>query len=352
MEVSREQVRLLVESCRRNKMSAQDAHSFITTAWGVKATSLKTVYRLYKEFSEGRVSFEDKERLGRPSSTASAENVEKIKELIQENSQVSLRGLADLACIPCTTVHRIVHEKLGLRMVKVRWVPHLLSDDNKQERVARAKDFLAVLRSRRLLKEEKVLVVIDEKMLYHRAVGNKSCSHAWIGPDGDAPTAAKRLQIERKTMIIVAVTSDGRYSFDVLDQGESINGERYKQFLVRMEHNFRRHCRPLSWNRMMLMHDNARPHTCKLVQEFLQEKGVEMVKQPAWSPDFNLLDRYVFASLENARIRIDFHDKVDIGTFLTDHLNTICSNQFSTQLTLLELDLEDIAACSGDYLFE
>ena len=352
MDVSREQVRLLVESCRRNKMTPQETHNFITTAWGDTATSLRSVYRLLKEFTEGRTSLEEKERSGRPASSATVENVEKVNNLIQENNQVSLRALEDLTGIPRSTVYRIIVEKLGLRLVKVRWVPHLLSQDNKEERVSRAEGILVLLRSQRFLRGDKVLVVVDEKMLYHRAIGNKSCNHAWVTPGGDGPCKARRLQIERKTMIIVAVTSDGRFSFEVLERGESINGERYQQFLMRMEHNFRRHVQPLSWNRMLLMHDNARPHTCNKVSDFLQSKGVELVKQPAWSPDFNLLDRYVFASLENARVNIDFDDTVHISQFLTDHLKNVCSGQFSTQLTLLELDLEDIISCSGDYLLE
>jgi hypothetical protein len=234
----------------------------------------------------------------------------------------------------------------------MRWMPHSLSQENKIERVSKAQEILKVLRSSRFRKEERILVVVDEKIVYHRSVGNMSSSHAWIGPDGDAPRAAQRLQIERKSMIIVAVTSDGRFCFEVLRKGETINGERYKQFLTRMEHNFRRHVNPLPWSRILLMHDNARPHTCNLMKDFQASKGVEMVKQPAWSPDFNLLDRFVFAALENARVKMDFGDEEDIESFLTGQLNRLCADRFSAQLTLLEFDLEDIITSSGDYLSE
>ena len=45
-------------------------------------------------------------------------------------------------------------------------------------------------------------------------------------------------------------------------------------------------------------------------------------------------------------------DEEDIGSFLTEQLNSLCADRFSAQLTLLEFDLEDIIVCSGVYLSE
>jgi hypothetical protein len=70
-----------------------ECHQFITTAWGDSSTSLPSVYRLFKEFSSDRTSLMDKERSGRPPSSAKDENVACLKQLIEENNQVSLREL-------------------------------------------------------------------------------------------------------------------------------------------------------------------------------------------------------------------------------------------------------------------
>ena len=86
--------------------------------------------------------------------------------------------------------------------------------------------------------------------------------------------------------------------------------------------------------------------------DFLASHSVELVRQPAWSPDFNMLDRYVFASIENARCHKDFVDESDIRSFLSDHLPTICAYSFSTQFAILQLDLEDVINCGGDYISE
>jgi hypothetical protein len=111
MEVTREQVKFLIETCRRNGMAAKQCHEFITTAWGSESTSLPSVYRLYKEFSEGRTAFLDKERPGRP---ANKGHVNCIEWLIKENNQMSLRELEEESGLPRSTVHHIIRVQLGL----------------------------------------------------------------------------------------------------------------------------------------------------------------------------------------------------------------------------------------------
>ncbi len=52
-------------------MSAPDEAAFITTTWGENVISVSHVYRLYREFRDGRDSFEDADRDGRPCSCSS-----------------------------------------------------------------------------------------------------------------------------------------------------------------------------------------------------------------------------------------------------------------------------------------
>jgi hypothetical protein len=352
MDITRRDIKVLVETCRRNGMTAVDTHAFITKAWGQSATSLSNVYHLFREFKDGAGTFDDNQRAGRPCSSSTTENVDKIKALLDADNTLSIRRLESITSIPRSTVSRIIHENLGLRLVKVRWVPHALSTENKEERISLARQLLRLLSSPAIVKHEKVLVIIDEKMLYHSDRGNESTNKAWMPPGEERPPRQKRLQIDPKSMIVVAVTSDGRYHYEVLHRGEMMTGERYKQFLMHMEYNFHRHANPLDWSRIVLMHDNARPHTCKLVTDFLSSHSVVLAKQPAWSPDYNMLDRYVFPAMENARCGHDFADESAIHDFLAGFLRDVCANSFATQLPLLQMDLEDIITSGGDYLPE
>jgi hypothetical protein len=48
---------------------------------------------------------------------------------------------------------------------------------------------------------------------------------------------------------------------------------------------------------MILLQDNAQPHKKATVVSYLEKKGVILLKQPAYSPDFNLMDCFVFTHL-------------------------------------------------------
>lgn len=45
---------------------------------------------------------------------------------------------------------------------------------------------------------------------------------------------------------------------------------------------------------LKIMHDNSKVHVFNLVKSVLESWRVETIKQPPYSPDFNLMDRYIF----------------------------------------------------------
>jgi hypothetical protein len=72
------------------------------------------VFEWHSHFMAGRMSVEDGERLGRPSTSKTTENYEKIRELIHEDHRRTTYELADTVGIICGACQEILTENLNM----------------------------------------------------------------------------------------------------------------------------------------------------------------------------------------------------------------------------------------------
>jgi len=72
--------------------------------------------------------------------------IAKVRKRIQEECCVTVRMMADELGVNRETIRQILVENLGKRKVASWFVPHALSDDQRQERVQYAKDIIKTAR--------------------------------------------------------------------------------------------------------------------------------------------------------------------------------------------------------------
>ncbi|GFO29696.1 histone-lysine N-methyltransferase SETMAR [Plakobranchus ocellatus] len=82
-----------------------------------------------------RTSLQYEPKSGRPNTTNNDWNTARVDELIKVDRRVKLKEISLKLDIPKTNVYKIVHDKLGYRKVSARWVPKMLSDEHKRQRV-------------------------------------------------------------------------------------------------------------------------------------------------------------------------------------------------------------------------
>lgn len=63
------------------------------------------------------------------------ENVSEVTKIVMKNRKVKLREIAEMTQISYGSVFNILHEKLSMKKVFSKWVPRLLSMEQKQQRV-------------------------------------------------------------------------------------------------------------------------------------------------------------------------------------------------------------------------
>ena len=88
-----------------------------------------------RRFREGRTSTDDESRSGRPVTVTSPEVVERVPQLLDEDRRVTCKKVANSVNIPPNSVHRILRDKLGKRKIATKWVPHMLTEDQKVARM-------------------------------------------------------------------------------------------------------------------------------------------------------------------------------------------------------------------------
>ena len=328
--------------------SATETHNILTDAHG-DIISLRRVQSLMKEYKDGdRTDYGDgRFYSGRRMSGVRAEMIETVKEILTEDPRISTIRLAENLEISKSMVLRILKEDLDLVSNSCRFVPHKLSEGNKIERVREAKEIQKALRTRRI---DDRLIVTDEKWVYDRPLGCAATRRVWVSPDGDVPQIPRRTISDKKHLVCVAVTLSGKFYIEVLENHESMDSDRYILFLKNMFAHFRGLYPSFIISDFILMHDNARPHISKKTKEYVDNNHIVLLKQPPYSPDFNLLDRLVFPAFEMKRHSCYLADHQRVYDAFSNFLIVFSRNGFINAKKNLVQTLEKVVEAGGSYL--
>jgi len=100
-------------------------------------------------------------------------------------------------------------------------------------------------------------------------------------------------------MLSIWSDQEGVTYYQVLKPSETITADRYEQQMIKLDRAVKdkrpqydgRH------DKVILQHDNARPHVAKTVQETLQVLNWEILPHPPYSPDIAPSDYHLFRSI-------------------------------------------------------
>ena len=110
-----------------------EIHADLQNVYGNDALKYGTVCKWVCRFNDGWESIEN--RVGRPVSVLTEKNVATVKTLIEEDAHYTVQEIEELSGIHSSSVLKILRERLGLSKICAHWVPHLLTDEQKQSLV-------------------------------------------------------------------------------------------------------------------------------------------------------------------------------------------------------------------------
>ncbi|XP_070851493.1 histone-lysine N-methyltransferase SETMAR-like [Drosophila suzukii] len=191
--------------------------------------------------------------------------------MVLADRKLKLKEIADASKISEGSVFTILHEHLDLRKLCSKWVPRLLTPDQKQQRIDASETCLSMLKRNRTDFFRRY-VTMDETWIHHCTPESSRQSSEWVVAGESRPKRPKT-----------------QISADYLEKGKTINSEYYIKLLDR----------PHMAKKKPLFHqDNAPCHKSMATMVKLSELRFELLPHPPYSPDMAPSDYGLFSDLK------------------------------------------------------
>jgi len=100
-------------------------------AFKEEALSKTQVYDWYSRFKGGEMSCEDQPRSGRPSACRNDENLEKVRNAINADFRRTIDEISEITGLSWISCQRMLTEDFNMKRVSAKFVPWLLTEDQK-----------------------------------------------------------------------------------------------------------------------------------------------------------------------------------------------------------------------------
>ncbi|XP_021003805.2 protein GVQW3-like [Parasteatoda tepidariorum] len=118
--------RYCMKFCQKLGDSQSQTIHKILQVFGEEAMGVTQIKEWFNRFKYGRTSAESEQRCGRPQIAQSAVNVERLRNLV-----MAVREIAEEVGVSKDSAHAILREDLNMNRVAAKFVPKLLSPEQK-----------------------------------------------------------------------------------------------------------------------------------------------------------------------------------------------------------------------------
>ena len=141
-----------------------------------------------------------------------------MPKLLNKDHYLSAHQIAKKLNISVHTVINILTNDLGLNYRHLRWVPHMLTPEIKQIRVAQCKVILEALETAKRSHFNGIITGDESWFLYYYQK-----EHLWVLKGEDPGEIMATTNYQRKNMISIYISKTGNFLIDIMPEGMKFN---------------------------------------------------------------------------------------------------------------------------------
>ena len=154
-----------------------------------------------------------------------------------------------------------------------------------------------------------------------------------------------------KLMLCIWWDQLGILYYELLQPNETITGDRYRLQMMRLSRALKE--KRLEYaerhDKVILLHDNARPHVAKPVKTYLETLKWEVLPHPPYSPDIAPSDYHLFRSMAHDLTDQHFTSYDECKNWVDSWIASKDESFFRRGIRILPERWEKVVACDVQY---
>ena len=347
--MANEEKRAAIKWLLEKGKTAKEIYIELIDLKGEDYTSMANVYKWVREFKCGRTTVQNLSHPGQSKFEITQDNVDRVSKLVMSNRRLCVRNIAEMLRLSKSTVHRILTDYLSLKKYSARWVPRMLTGDQKLYRVEASELILEIMRHDLDLFLSRY-VTVDETWIRHFDPESKQQSMQWLQPGEPPPKKFKIGPSRGKVMATVFWDAKGILLCDYLVDQKTITGEYYANLIRKLRVAIREKRRGMLRRSVLLHQDNAPVHKSRIAMNAIATAGFEILIHPPYSPDMAPSDYHLFPKLKSYLRGRQFSCDSEAISSTNAWFEAQSEEMFKSGVLLLEKRCQKCINVDGDYI--
>jgi len=189
-------------------LTPNEIHSMFIKVYGDSSPLFSTIKKWAAVFKHGRTSLEDDPCEGHPKNATTPEIIEQVQDMVLDDQRMKVREITETISISKERVGYILHEELDTKNVCTRWVPCLLTADQKSTRMETSEQCLERFNNNNTDFVRR-FITMDETWIHHYTPESKEQSKQWTEAGCSAPKKTRSVPSVGKVMALVFWDAEG-----------------------------------------------------------------------------------------------------------------------------------------------